>query len=125
MYIQHCCGLLAFTSRTHWSQYTNDFRFLMQGNNTTNQVVSFSMGNEKDLLRWDSNPRHTAYEADALPTEPPRQPSCSNPNQSNARVGATYPNSPTQQVLLCVLYMYTYARTYTWYGWKEYGRGCV
>ena len=24
---------------------------------------------KKELLRWDSNPRHTAYEADALPTE--------------------------------------------------------
>ena len=28
---------------------------------------------KKKLLRWDSNPRHTAYEADALPTEQPRQ----------------------------------------------------
>ena len=28
---------------------------------------------KKELLRWDSNPRHTAYEADALPTELPRQ----------------------------------------------------
>ena len=26
-----------------------------------------------ELLRWDSNPRHTAYETDALPTELPRQ----------------------------------------------------
>ena len=24
---------------------------------------------KKELLRWVSNPRHTAYEADALPTE--------------------------------------------------------
>ena len=28
---------------------------------------------EKELLRWDSKPQHTAYEADALPTELPRQ----------------------------------------------------
>ena len=28
---------------------------------------------KKELLRWDSNPRHTAYEADALPTELLRQ----------------------------------------------------
>ena len=35
--------------------------------------ISFSMENEKKkLLRWDSNPQHTAYEADALPTELPR-----------------------------------------------------
>ena len=27
----------------------------------------------KKPLRWDSNPHHTAYEADALPTELPRQ----------------------------------------------------
>ena len=31
----------------------------------------FSM--KKELLRWDSNSRHTAYEADALPTELPWQ----------------------------------------------------
>ena len=30
-------------------------------------------GVKKELLGWDSNPRHTAYEADALPTELPRQ----------------------------------------------------
>ena len=43
--------------------------------NTTNLNISFSMENEekKELLRWDSNPRHTAYEAVALPTEIPRQ----------------------------------------------------
>ena len=27
------------------------------------------MEKKKELLRWDSNPQHTAYEADALPTE--------------------------------------------------------
>ena len=36
--------------------------------------ISFFHGKrKKGLLRWDSNPRHTAYEADALPTELPRQ----------------------------------------------------
>ena len=33
--------------------------------NTTNLNISFS--NEKELLRWDSDPQHTAYKADALP----------------------------------------------------------
>ena len=28
---------------------------------------------KKELLRWDSNTQHTAYEADALTTELPRQ----------------------------------------------------
>ena len=28
---------------------------------------------KKSCLRWDSNPQHSAYQADALPTEPPRQ----------------------------------------------------
>ena len=42
----------------------------MQGN-TTN--MNISSPNEKELLRWDSNPQHTAYEADDLPTELPRQ----------------------------------------------------
>ena len=60
-------------------------RKLKQGN-TTHLNISFP--NEKRAaqvgfkpttycirgrLRWDSNPRHTAYEADALPTELPRQ----------------------------------------------------
>ena len=44
----------------------------MQGN-TTNPNSSFSRENEKELLRWDSNPQHTAHEADALPTELSRQ----------------------------------------------------
>ena len=41
--------------------------------NTTNLTISFSMEMKKELLRWDSNPRHTAYEVDALPTELSRQ----------------------------------------------------
>ena len=41
--------------------------------NTTNMNISFSMEKEKELLRWDSNPQYTAYEADALPIELPRQ----------------------------------------------------
>ena len=36
---------------------------------------------ERLLLRWDSNPRHTAYEADALPTQ------LAGPNQGNTRQG--------------------------------------
>ena len=28
---------------------------------------------KKELLGWNSNPQHTAYKADALPTELPRQ----------------------------------------------------
>ena len=39
--------------------------------NTTNMNISFPM--KKELLRWDSNTQHTAYEADALTTELPRQ----------------------------------------------------
>ena len=39
--------------------------------NTTNLSISFLM--KKELLRRDSNPRHTAYEVDALPTELPKQ----------------------------------------------------
>ena len=35
------------------------------------QTVLFSK--KKELLRWDLNPGHTAYVADALPTELPRQ----------------------------------------------------
>ena len=34
---------------------------------TTNLDNSFYMENEKELLGWDSNPRHTACYADALP----------------------------------------------------------
>ena len=34
--------------------------------NKTNLNISFSMVMKKELLRWDSSPRHTAYEADAL-----------------------------------------------------------
>ena len=45
--------------------------------NTTNMNISSSMENEKRAaqvrVRWDSNPWHTACEADALPTEIPRQ----------------------------------------------------
>ena len=44
-----------------------------QGNNTTNLNISFPWEMKKEPLRWDSNPRHTAYEADALPNELPRQ----------------------------------------------------
>ena len=40
--------------------------------NTTNLNISFPWKMKKELLRWDSNPQHTAYEADAL-TELPRQ----------------------------------------------------
>ena len=28
---------------------------------------------KNSCLKWDSNPRRSAYQADALPTEPPRQ----------------------------------------------------
>ena len=38
------------------------------------------MKNES-CLRWDSNPRHTVLQTDALPTELPRQPSWQGPNQ--------------------------------------------
>ena len=41
------------------------------------QLTLFFHGKlKKELLRWDLNPRHTTYEADALPTELPRQLSC-------------------------------------------------
>ena len=53
--------------------------------NTTNLDI-FSMENEKELLRWDSNPRHTAYEAAALPAELPRQ-LLAGSNQGNTRQG--------------------------------------
>ena len=38
-------------------------------NNTINLNNSFFIENEKELLRWDLNPRHTACKADALTTE--------------------------------------------------------
>ena len=41
--------------------------------NTTNLNIFFFMENKKDLFRWDLNPQHTAYEADALPNELLRQ----------------------------------------------------
>ena len=41
--------------------------------NTTNLNISFSMENEKELLRWDSNPQCTLNKADTLPTELPRR----------------------------------------------------
>ena len=43
--------------------------------NTINLTIFFSKENEKGLLRctWDSNPPHTAQEADTLPTELQRQ----------------------------------------------------
>ena len=47
--------------------------------NTTNLNISFSisMENEKELLEWDLNPRHTAYEAAQL----------AGPDQGNTRQG--------------------------------------
>ena len=44
--------------------YTELFRPKSKQGNTTNLNISFS--NEKKLLRWDSNPQHTAYEAAQL-----------------------------------------------------------
>ena len=41
--------------------------------NTTNLNIFFPWKMNKELLRWDSNPRHTAYEADDLPTELSKQ----------------------------------------------------
>ena len=37
------------------------------------------MKNES-CLRWDSNPRHSVFQTDALPTELPRQLSCQGSN---------------------------------------------
>ena len=48
-----------------------DLHKLKQGNITNTSPFPWKM--EKELLWWDSNPRHTAYEADALTTELPRQ----------------------------------------------------
>ena len=36
----------------------------------------------ESCLRWDSNPRHSVLQTDALPTELPRQPSWQGPNQT-------------------------------------------
>ena len=41
---------------------------------TTNPNNSFFSEKKKELLGWDSNPRHTACWADALTTELLRQP---------------------------------------------------
>ena len=49
---------------------TCDLQYINQSN-TTNLNISFSM--EKELLRWELNPRHAAHKADALPTEVPKQ----------------------------------------------------
>ena len=35
--------------------------------------MAFNSSEKKGLLRWDSNPQHTAYDADSLPTELLRQ----------------------------------------------------
>ena len=40
---------------------------------TTNSNNYFFSEKKKELLGWDSNPRHTAFYADALTTELPRQ----------------------------------------------------
>ena len=37
----------------------------------------------ESYLRWDSNPRHSVLQTDALPTEHPRQPSWQGPNQTS------------------------------------------
>ena len=37
----------------------------------------------ESCLRWDSNPRHSVFQTDALPTELPRQPSWQGPNQTS------------------------------------------
>ena len=62
---------------THVHVYTGELVDLHKSNqdNTTNMNIPFSIENEKkkELLRWDSKPRHTAYKAYALPTELPRQ----------------------------------------------------
>ena len=43
-----------------------------------------AMENENEsCLRWDSNPRHSVLQTDALPTELPRQPSWQGPNQAS------------------------------------------
>ena len=41
--------------------------------NITNMNIFFPWKMKKELLRWDPNPRHTAYEADTLPNELPMQ----------------------------------------------------
>ena len=51
--------------------YRETVRHKSKQGNTTNLNIYFS--NEKELLRWDSNPIHIAYEVNALPTELPRQ----------------------------------------------------
>ena len=43
-----------------------------------------AMENENEsCLRWDSNPRHSVLQTDALPTECPRQLSWQGPNQTS------------------------------------------
>ena len=37
----------------------------------------------ESCLRWDSNPRHSVLQTDALPTELPRQLSWQGPNQTS------------------------------------------
>ena len=39
------------------------------------KTTPLSQEKKKSCLRRDSNPRRSAYQADALPTKPPRQPS--------------------------------------------------
>ena len=52
---------------------TSELSDLIKARQYNNPEHLFPM--KKELLRWDSNPRHTctAYEANALPTELPRQ----------------------------------------------------
>ena len=63
-----------YASRLHSTWILLDLLHKSKRGNTTNLNNSFSMENEKELLRWDSNPRHTAsYIGRCSTTELPRQ----------------------------------------------------
>ena len=60
-------SILLYIHTYNWKLYLD----IIRQYNTIN--LNSSHFKEKKLLRWDLKPRHMAYEADALPTELPRQ----------------------------------------------------
>ena len=68
MYINTCTG---WCLRSLASAYMNG-QSLRQGKATTPEGQSIFPRDKKSCLRQDSNPQHSVYQADTLPTEPPR-----------------------------------------------------
>ena len=62
------------TSHSKLSNYMKTLRPInIKQGKITNQNNSFFSEKKEELLGWDSDPRHTACQADVLTTELPRQ----------------------------------------------------